>query len=199
LISATGQSLKRVIETRWSARGDAVKVVKKHFSNILNTLEELTGEEENSLTRADAGVLLNAVQSFSFLCFFNLWESILSDINDTQIFLQKKGLNLHQCDTKLECLQTYISSNRDDFIDNSVAFSKSMCDDLGIVIEKRVRKKKKMFDEGSSDSCLTFEEQIKREMFAFLDRVIQEIKERFKQIHNLLEKYAIFRPTNSFE
>ena len=62
LTSGTGQSVKRIIETRWSARADAVNVVQKYFSEILSTLEKLMDEEENAATRADAGILLVALQ-----------------------------------------------------------------------------------------------------------------------------------------
>ena len=55
-------------------------------------------EEENAATRADAGILLVALQSFSFLCFLGLWGPVLQEINDTQTYRQTKGLNFHQCD-----------------------------------------------------------------------------------------------------
>jgi len=54
----TGQGVKRITETRWSARGAAVSVVKKCFSKTLSALEKLGGEDENTATRADAGVVL---------------------------------------------------------------------------------------------------------------------------------------------
>jgi len=51
LTSVTGQSVKRITETRWSARGAGASVVKKHFSKIWSALEKLAGEEENAATR----------------------------------------------------------------------------------------------------------------------------------------------------
>ena len=98
LTSVTGQSVKRVIEPRRSARGEAASVVKKHFSKILSALEKITGKEENTATRADADVLPSALQSFSVLCFLGLWLSVLQEINDTQTYLQTKGLNIQQCE-----------------------------------------------------------------------------------------------------
>lgn len=87
------KSVMRVVETQWSAQGDAVSVVKKNYSQILNAVEvHSTGEEES--TRSDDGMLPDAFQLFSFLCFFGLWESVLLEPNNTQVYLQTKGLNI---------------------------------------------------------------------------------------------------------
>jgi len=86
----TGQGAKRITETRWSARGATVSVLKKHFSKTLSALEKLAGEDENTATRADAGVLLVALQSFSFSCFLGLWLPVLLEINNTQTYFQTK-------------------------------------------------------------------------------------------------------------
>jgi len=75
--SVTGQGDKLSVETRWSARAEAVSIIKKRFVDILSALEKLTSEEENSKTRSDAGILLNSIQSFTFLCYLNLWEPVL--------------------------------------------------------------------------------------------------------------------------
>ena len=87
LTFVTSQSVKRIIETRWSARGDAACVLKKHFFEIKSVLEKLTCVEENTATELEAGLLLDALQSFLFLCFLGLWEPVLLKINDKQIYL----------------------------------------------------------------------------------------------------------------
>ncbi|XP_069582652.1 zinc finger MYM-type protein 1-like [Ranitomeya imitator] len=196
LISVTGQSVKRVLETRWSARGDAVSAVKKNYSKILQAVEQLTGEEENRVTRSDAGVLLVALQSFSFLCFLGLWESVLKEINDTQVYLQTKGLNIQQCDTKLGALKAFLTENREELVKHSVAYAKEICEDLGIDMDRRSRKKKKMAGEQSQDAALPYETELMREMYLSLDRVIQEITTRFQQLHALAEKYAFLTPSH---
>ena len=55
---------------------------------------------ENTSTRSDAGLLINALENFPFLCFLSFWKNILNEINDTQKYLQTKGLNIQQCDKK---------------------------------------------------------------------------------------------------
>ena len=72
LTSITGQSVHCITEIQWSGKGEAVIVVKKHFSEILSALEKLTEEEENIATKADTGFILTGFQSFFFLCFLSL-------------------------------------------------------------------------------------------------------------------------------
>lgn len=83
LLAATGKSFKRLQDTRWSARGDAVNFMKNNYKETLTGIESLTEPEESLNTRTDAGTLLVALQSFSFLCFLGLWQPILCEVNDT--------------------------------------------------------------------------------------------------------------------
>ena len=39
LIATTGETIKRVVETRWSSRADAVNVVQNKLSEIISALE----------------------------------------------------------------------------------------------------------------------------------------------------------------
>uniref|UniRef100_A0A8D0BQ35 HAT C-terminal dimerisation domain-containing protein n=1 Tax=Salvator merianae TaxID=96440 RepID=A0A8D0BQ35_SALMN len=150
----------------------------------------------NKVTRSDADALLVVLQSFSFLCFLGFWESMLKEINDTQIYLQTKGLNIQQCGTKLGALKVFLTENRDELVNNSVAYAKEICEDLGIDMDRRCRKKKLMAGEQSQDAELSYETELRREMYFSLDRVIQEITTRFQQLHVLAEKYAFLTPSN---
>ena len=87
LIKVTGHGVKRVIEARWSARGQALGVVEKYFYEIIDVFEQLMGIEENIATRSEAGLILSSIQSFSFLCFLNFWETVLKEINDTHKYV----------------------------------------------------------------------------------------------------------------
>jgi len=145
LTKTTGISVKRLVETRWSARGEAVKTVKNNFTKIIETLEILTGENENAATRSDAGILLTAMQSFSFISYLGFWAPVLIEINDAQSYLQKKGLSIRDCALKMKALKNLLTENREKITDNSIQFGESMCLELGITMEpvRRIRVKKK--------------------------------------------------------
>ena len=159
-------------------------------------MEKLTSEEENSKTISDAGILLNSMQSFSFLCYLHLWEPVLLEINDAQKYLQIKGLNVHQCHIKLNSLQTRFMEQRNTLVQNAVIAAKIICEVLEISTERRVRKRKNMSGENSRDVGLSLEEEVRREMFSSMDRIIKEIKERFDQLHGLVRKYSCIIPCN---
>ncbi|CAH0400600.1 unnamed protein product [Chilo suppressalis] len=195
LLAATGKSLKRIQDTRWSARGDAVIMMHKHYKEILTALEKLTAPEESSNTRADAGTLLVALESFSFLCFLGFWELVLLEINDAQNYLQTKGLNVQQCAQKISALQTLLVQKRNELVDGALIYSKGLCDELGLSMEPRRRRlKKQTFGDGSTDAGLTYENELRRTLFSSLDRVISEIRSRFQQLDNLAEKFSFLTP-----
>ena len=62
--------------------------------------------------------------------------------------------------------------------------------------QRRPKKKKQMFGEGSKDSELSYDKELKREMFLSMDKVILEITLRFEQLHELAKKYDFLTPKN---
>jgi len=65
--------------------------------------------------------------------------------------------------------------------------------------QRRPKKKKQMFGEGSRDAELPYHIELRREMFSSLDRVIEELTLRFQQLHALAEKYAFLTPLNPLD
>ena len=60
--------VKRTVDARWSARKEAVSCLKKVFSTVVDTLEIWQIRKKHE-TREEAGLLLSALQTFSFLFF----------------------------------------------------------------------------------------------------------------------------------
>ena len=60
--------VKRAVDARWSARKEAVSCLKKVFSRVVDTLEIWQIRKKHE-TREEAGLLLSALQTFSFLFF----------------------------------------------------------------------------------------------------------------------------------
>src|ERR1700761_2390019 len=70
-------NVKRMCETRWSSRHDAVEAVALHLDRIIDAPEELTdGDAETVQTRGVAGVILTAILSYSFISYLYLWNPI---------------------------------------------------------------------------------------------------------------------------
>ena len=136
------------------------------------------------------------MQSFSFRWYLNLWEPALLEINGVQKYLQIKGLNVHQCHIKLNSLQTHFMEQRDLLIQNAVIAAKTICGELEISTERRVRRIRNMSEENSRDVGLSIEQEVPREMLLSMDKIINKIKERFDQLHVLARKYSCIIPCN---
>ena len=81
--------VKRAVDAMWSARKEAVSCLKKVISRVVDTLEIWQIRKRHE-TREEAGLLLSALQTFSFLFFLYMWEPILSEVDITQKYLQQK-------------------------------------------------------------------------------------------------------------
>lgn len=158
-------TLKRSAFTRWSASKEAVAVFSKHFHDILIALEAMTSSEENLVTRGDAGLLRTNILTFSFIAYLFLWSRILPEINDVQIYLQRSGLTLEMCATKLKSLKLFMKEERDSLVKNAIEQSTAICEELGISTEQRVRGKRRMPGEKTVDSRLTLKANIQREQY----------------------------------
>ena len=89
--------VKRVIDTRWSAHYEAVKVLQQHFIDVVSALNKLCDQNENIDTRGQARGILYAIQRFSFVSFLQFWFEVLRESYNTQKYLQRKGLSLEDC------------------------------------------------------------------------------------------------------
>ncbi|XP_028036882.1 uncharacterized protein LOC114247982 [Bombyx mandarina] len=85
---------------------------------------------------------------------------------------------------------------RDTLVQNAVIAAKIIGEEMEISTERRVRRRKNMSGENSQDVGLSLEEEVRREMFSSMDRIIKEIKERFDQLHGLVRKYSCIIPCN---
>ncbi|GFX40037.1 uncharacterized protein TNCV_2273201 [Trichonephila clavipes] len=131
------------------------------------------------------------MQSHSFLCDLDFWQPVLCEVNDAQNYLQTVGLNIHQCVKKTRALQTVLEAKREEFVDDALIYTKSLFEELEISFEspRRIRKKY-IFDDGSKDVQLLYEDDLRRIMYSLIVKVIVETREKFQQLQNL----AFLRP-----
>ncbi|GFW17775.1 retrovirus-related Pol polyprotein from transposon TNT 1-94 [Trichonephila clavipes] len=90
---------------------------------------------------------------------------------------------------------TVLEAKREEFVDDALMYTKSLCKELEISFEppRRIRKKH-LFVDGSKDVQLSYEDELRRAIFSSIDRVTAEIREKFQQLQNLAQKYAFLRP-----
>ncbi|KAK5642823.1 hypothetical protein RI129_008990 [Pyrocoelia pectoralis] len=197
LIQKVGKTLKRLSDTRWSAHHASVKAVRQNVEQLVLTLEEMCDpSKENLDTRSAASVLLPAICDFTFLCYLEFWNMILEEVNLTQKYLQTPEITLDMGLTKMKALQLFLVEERNTLVNKAIQFGTQKCEEMGIDIERRGRRKvkKNLPGEISADAGLTLLEELRRSMFQCLDRFIQELAARSTAMENISSTFHIVQP-----
>ena len=166
--------VKRAVDARWSARKEAVSCLKV-FSRVEDTLEIWQIRKKHE-TREEAGLLLSALQTFSFLCFLFMWEPIYSwKWSLRKILTAKKDLDLIQCTSKIRNLDDFLQRQRESLFADAVAKATDICEEMGIANERRIRRRRRMPGEEADGAGLLLEQELRREMLDCLDSLPQQI------------------------
>ena len=79
---------------------------------------------------------------------YRVWSGVLGEINDAQLYLQTKGLSVHNCAAKIRALESFLLNNRDNLVDDGFKYAKKLCEELDIEpTPQRTRKKKRIYAE----------------------------------------------------
>lgn len=108
-------SIKRLSDTRWSARHDACSSLSKNWSQVLKALNEI---EKNPLekpqTRCEARGLLVQLRSLEMSIMITVWSDVLERFNYTSKKLQEVSIDLRTV-LKLYSLIHYINDIRNNY------------------------------------------------------------------------------------
>ena len=92
---AVGAAVKRSSDARWSARHNAVDIVKAKLDDIAKLLEDMASNTSASIdTRSDASCLLHNM--YTFLTMLSFWDDILISIDRVQKRLQSPKINFNE-------------------------------------------------------------------------------------------------------
>lgn len=186
--------VKRSCDTRWSSKHEAVRVLAEHPEEIIEALEVLRdGPEETSETKGDAGSLLVCIMTYVFFSFLHFWSPVLTEVNDTQIYLQQEGLALDQCVQKLKALALFCQEKRDCLVSKATEKALQVCKTYCISTERRIRRRKKMAGEQSCDAGLTLIQETSREQLEAIDKLNAEITKRTMQMNMLHQRFAFLQ------
>ncbi|XP_022237284.1 uncharacterized protein LOC106478051 [Limulus polyphemus] len=180
--------VKSQSKTRWSARTEAVKPVNKYLEEILQVLQDMVdNENETSETRSDARQLYNRMLSYHFLTLLGFWNKVLIRIDYIQKRLQDPSMNFHNVALDLKALRNHFDDEREVLVSESLEEGLGLCQEWNIEIERRQRR---MADENSRDAGLTAKEEMERVMKGTLDCLHREIDESFARLHDTDAKFG---------
>jgi hypothetical protein len=185
------KTLRRLCDTRWSSRHDAVDVLASYLEGIIEALETLRdGPMETMETRGDAGALLVSILSYNFVVYLWFWNPVLKEIETAQKYLQTPSLSIDCAAVKLRALAAFIDEKREEIVKAAQEKASTFSEEMGIPTEQRIRRRKKMPGENSEDCALSIKDEARRQQQEILDKIYSEFQRRFQQLHEIHEKFA---------
>ena len=169
---------KRLSETRWSARADALRSLFVHYKTYQSVLEELGSDTlQRAETRREAMSLRNKMDKMETAFLTVFWNTILCRINETSKLLQTKTRDLCTAVALLKSLIEFLSSQRNTF-DLHHQEATKFCS--GTFEEKRARRAKRRADDSNEAAVtLTGKSKFKIDTFyVIVDAVVADLTRR---------------------
>ncbi|GFV72881.1 uncharacterized protein TNCV_1619561, partial [Trichonephila clavipes] len=79
---------------------------------------------------------------------------------------------------------------REGFVNDALIHAKSLCEDLEILLNLQDESGGSIYRATEVSYQLSYQDDLRRTMFASIGRVTAEIRERFQQLQNLVQTYA---------
>ena len=198
-------ALKRVCETRWSCRFEAIRAVEANFSillDLLETIENDPGSDAKAVT--DARGLRIQMKTFEFVIALLVLKHLFEHTNITSQYLQSESIDLDAAIASVQATQSTLKKFRNDGTHFHRLFeaAERMCNHMGCDVptleNMRRRKVSRRLDQmwENEHEFDSLEAKIKVEFFnEVLDCMIQQIDERFSQeTQYLLQCFCILQP-----
>ena len=156
----------------------------RSIDDLLPVIEKLYEDPKSSPdTKSECVKLLKLILQFKFLCHLEFWATVLLKIDRVQKRLQSPKLTFVEAHDDLLGLTNFLTENRDKIVEEALTKSKERCEAWGIEInEQRIRRKKRMPGERVGDEPLSPENEMKRKMYAAVDRLKAEISNRSQRL-----------------
>nr|XP_023012463.1 uncharacterized protein LOC111502580 [Leptinotarsa decemlineata] len=110
-----GTVVKRLSDTRCSARTDAVSALHKCYPAIIDALRTMDDERETLETRNGARGILAILETLDSVLLTEMWSNILVRCNETSKSLQSESLPLDVALKLVESLLAFVEDQQDMF------------------------------------------------------------------------------------
>lgn len=145
---------------------------------------------QSSDTRSDSKQLYNRILSHDFLTLLEFWNKILIRIDRVQKRLQDPSMNFHNAALDLKALRENFNDERELLVGESIEEGLRLCTEWNVETERRTRRKKLMAGESTRDAGLTAKEELERVMKGTIDRLQQEMNDRFVRLLETDDKFG---------
>jgi len=121
-------TLKKWSETRWESRVNSVKALRYQLPNIIEALEEVSREANDTITKSEAQSFSNELSTFKFVLSLVIWYNILIEVNVVSKSLQGKNIDIDISTKMLESLLIFLRTFRQTGFENSIITAKEICE-----------------------------------------------------------------------
>ncbi|CAH0390034.1 unnamed protein product [Bemisia tabaci] len=178
-------SLKRMPETRWSERKEAVVPLARHYPGVLKALDRLLLTDLPLKSYSMAVGLKNYFSSFEGLIMTVFWQKILAMIDEKNVIIQSQGISL---DIEIKLIQDLINDIQRlrDAWDQILEEARLVAEQLGIstsFVEKRGR----LSSESGEEPLAIFRRDV---FFPVLDFILQDLRSRFGAVNEIVELFT---------
>ena len=175
-------TLKRICETRWSSRYQAVKAIKVAFKSIVQTLQTIASDDAE--LGADAVSLQKSVETFQFYFYISVLEATLGKTAVLSEFLQAKHVELFGVKAKVLGTIEALNCVRGDF-EMIWKQTEKLAEELDLEMPRLARKRKasERLEWGRSEPYYpaTPKDQFRMTVNELVDTMIMELRERFNE------------------
>ena len=177
------KSLKKLSDTRWACRSDAIQAVYENFTAIKKALEEIEEQSSDGRVAADAGGLVFSIMKFEFCICLVVLKDILFKCRTVSDYLQREDIDivstLQVVDTTVKTIKEMQNEAKFKlFYDEATEFA----DNVGIEIsEPRARKISHHLDANWSVEHTPATYQDRLRVYEVLDIILNEFQSRFNQ------------------
>ncbi|KAF0688590.1 zinc finger MYM-type protein 1-like, partial [Aphis craccivora] len=185
-------SIKRLSDTRWSARHDACSSLSKNWSQVLKALNEI---EKNPLekpqTRCEARGLLVQLRSLEMSIMVTVWSDVLERFNYTSKKLQEVSIDLRTVLKLYYSLIHYINDIRNNYdLYEKKSIEISEIKEYKTQINRK-KKRKILYDEShENESQLNSKDVFKSQTYIpIMDSLISELNKRKIAYEDINEKF----------
>ncbi|XP_052114108.1 uncharacterized protein LOC110278421 [Arachis duranensis] len=127
-------ALKRDGDTRWGSHYGTILRLISLFPSVVNVLEYVEEDGNNSEQRAEACHLLNVIQSFEFIFNFHLMKNILGITNELSQALQRNDQDIVNAMALVKVSKQRLQNIRDDGWSLLLDEVSLFCDKHGITV-----------------------------------------------------------------
>ena len=191
------KSVKKLSDTRWSCRSDAILAVFQNYVAIVKALEEIEEGSHDGRVASEANGLINQLTKFEFILCLIVMKDLLVKSCTVSDYLQKEDVDIVSA---IQVVDTTVKTLREmrteaqfkKFFDEA----KKLVHDMPIDIQEmqpRVRKVSRRWDDNPETQHFITDTEKKYRVdffYSVLDVILSEFEKRFNQeCRELLEPF----------